>query len=405
MVPGSRPGTYGLKLIDYDGMHVPALTNQPSGESGHPAYQHPGRTGKHGYSPDMDRFPHLLIATALKAMEVCGRPLWERYDSGDNLLFVEADIHDVANSVLMKELWQTQHPALQALVGRLAIAALRPMPQTPWLDQIAPEGEPLPLNEETRREAMQAFGLIPPLMVPLPPEPDAPPLHWGDIVEQPPALVVPTVLTGSGTAKALASKRKLAGVAEEEVPQPPDRGADKGPPLKRSPAAKASSTRLLVLGLGTLLVLAGGLALVLMNLGKPKPQVAEAESEEPAVPVSKPSKPTEANSTASTAKSDKPEVAKTNPIETLPDPIAAPEKIVTTPVPTDAPQVTIKERNRITLGETLTNFAAFDQDGEHLVVLGLPPKLISYEPQTGKASAPGGLRRAGHQRHTAFRNC
>ncbi len=39
----SRPGAYGLKLIDYDGMWVKALANTPSGESGHPSYQHPAR--------------------------------------------------------------------------------------------------------------------------------------------------------------------------------------------------------------------------------------------------------------------------------------------------------------------------------------------------------------------------
>ncbi|HEV3384762.1 MAG TPA: hypothetical protein VG097_08095, partial [Gemmata sp.] len=43
LVPGSRAGAYGLKLIDYDGMFVPALANTPSGECGHPSYQHPGR--------------------------------------------------------------------------------------------------------------------------------------------------------------------------------------------------------------------------------------------------------------------------------------------------------------------------------------------------------------------------
>ena len=137
MVPGTRAGAYGLKLIDYDGMYVPALANQPSGESGHPAYQHPSRSVTAGYSPDVDRFPHLLIATALKGMEVVGTSLWERYDTGDNLLFVESDLKNPAASKLMRELWLTEHPGVQSLVGRLAISARRPIPQTPWLDQIA----------------------------------------------------------------------------------------------------------------------------------------------------------------------------------------------------------------------------------------------------------------------------
>ena len=77
LVPGSRPGAYGLKLIDYDGMYVPALANQPSGEVGHPSYQHPARAAGRAYSPDVDRFPHLVVATALKGLEVGGSVLWE----------------------------------------------------------------------------------------------------------------------------------------------------------------------------------------------------------------------------------------------------------------------------------------------------------------------------------------
>jgi len=159
-----------LKLIDYDGMWVPALANTPSGESGHPSYQHPARAATRTFSPNVDRFPHLVAATALKGLSVCGSALWEKYDNGDNLLFTEADYKTPAESALMKELWQTENVALQALVGRLAIACGKPIPQTPWLDQFAPEGEPAPLDDATRREAVNALGLAAPVPVP-PPEP------------------------------------------------------------------------------------------------------------------------------------------------------------------------------------------------------------------------------------------
>src|SRR5205823_7863354 len=148
LVPGSQSGSYGLKLIDYDGMYVPALANTPSGESGHPNYQHPLRAAKQVYSPDLDRFPHLVITTAFKALAVLGPKLWERFDTGDNMLFTEDDFKAPADSRLMKELWESKNLSLKALVGHLAIACTRPIPQTPWLDQIAPDGIAIPLSAD-----------------------------------------------------------------------------------------------------------------------------------------------------------------------------------------------------------------------------------------------------------------
>jgi hypothetical protein len=159
LVPGSKPGAYGLKLVDYDGMFVPALANDPSGEAGHPNFQHPGRLSTRAYSADLDRFPHLVIATALKALEVGGPGLWGRYDNGDNLLFAEADFQAPASSRLMRELWGSGTPAVRALVGRLAVACVRPLAETPWLDEVAPDGEPAPLDPDTERAAAPLLGV------------------------------------------------------------------------------------------------------------------------------------------------------------------------------------------------------------------------------------------------------
>jgi hypothetical protein len=173
LVPGARTGMYELKLIDYDGMFVPTLANTPTGETGHPAYQHPDRTSK-TYSPDLDRFPHLVVATALKALEAGGPALWGRYDNGDNVLFTPQDFRDPSGSKLMRELWATGNPDVRALVGRLALSCGRPIPQTPWLDEIAPEGSPIPLDANETREAEAALGLSVPVPVSPPLAPSLP---------------------------------------------------------------------------------------------------------------------------------------------------------------------------------------------------------------------------------------
>src|SRR5439155_11816589 len=76
IVSGARPGTFGFKLVDYDGIYVPALAGASSEESGHVNYQHPARASDLTLSPDVDRFPVLVIATALKGLAVLGRGLW-----------------------------------------------------------------------------------------------------------------------------------------------------------------------------------------------------------------------------------------------------------------------------------------------------------------------------------------
>jgi len=174
LVPGTKAGSLGLKLIDYDGLYLPALANQPSGELGHANFQHPERAAKQTFSPDVDRFPHLVIATALKALVSSGPALWERYDTGENLLFMESDFLAPSHSPLMQELLRSRDSAVVSLVSRLAVACQRPIPQTPWLDLIAPDGVVTPPTVAESREAMIAFDLG--LAKPAPP-PLTPPSH------------------------------------------------------------------------------------------------------------------------------------------------------------------------------------------------------------------------------------
>jgi serine/threonine protein kinase len=141
LVPDNEASSLAVKLIDYDGMWVPALANVPSGEDGHPAYQHPERRRDGVYSVEVDRFPLLAIHVALRALIASGRPLWKRYDTGDNLLFRPTDFEAPAKSPLFAELLRLNHPELRALVVQLIDAARLPLEQTPHLSDLVPEAK------------------------------------------------------------------------------------------------------------------------------------------------------------------------------------------------------------------------------------------------------------------------
>jgi WD40 repeat protein len=153
LVPGSTAGSLAIKLIDYDGMWVPALANRPSGELGHPNYQHPQRLRERIYSPDVDRFGLLVVATALRALIAHGQALWDRYDNGDNLLFKESDFRAPEESALFRELSQSSDAETRALVGRLQQAIALPLDQCPLLEEPEPaKAAPPPPPQRVRSD-------------------------------------------------------------------------------------------------------------------------------------------------------------------------------------------------------------------------------------------------------------
>ena len=158
LVPGSKPGSFAIKLVDYDGMYLPALANSPSGEAGHPNFQHPARMATGAYGPDLDRFPLLVVFTALKALEVAGPAVWDRYDNGDNLLFTEDDFKNPAASPLLQELWRVGGAEVRSLVARLAVACRRPLADTPWLDDIVSDAGAVAADAAAERAAADLFG-------------------------------------------------------------------------------------------------------------------------------------------------------------------------------------------------------------------------------------------------------
>lgn len=92
-----------IKLVDYDGMFVPALAGLPSNELGHRNYQHPGRT-KTDFGPYLDNFSAWLIDSCLYILQRDPR-LWLTLRAGEDcLLFREKDLQDPYSSFAFHEL-------------------------------------------------------------------------------------------------------------------------------------------------------------------------------------------------------------------------------------------------------------------------------------------------------------
>jgi hypothetical protein len=161
LVPGDAQNKLGMKLIDYDGMWVPALADAHSGEIGHPNFQHPLRLKNRLYNADVDRFPHLVVACALRATMIGGRALWDKFDNGDNLLFKEADIRDPGGAPVFAELWNLRDDVLCTLLGTMALASREQLRKTPWLDHLLlADGGPR-LTADDEKKAIEMLGVAP----------------------------------------------------------------------------------------------------------------------------------------------------------------------------------------------------------------------------------------------------
>ena len=150
-------GQFSLKLIDYDGIYVPAFAGRPSGELGHSAYQHPQRMREGTYNAEVDRFSHLVICSAVHALTVGltfkPRELWDRFNNGDNLLFRESDFARPQDSELFRLLWSVPNRELRAWVGRLALACRSRLEETALLGDVFSQGKVKPLTNEEARAA------------------------------------------------------------------------------------------------------------------------------------------------------------------------------------------------------------------------------------------------------------
>lgn len=127
-----------LRLIDYDGMFVPALAGKRSNECGHRNYQHPART-EFDYGPELDNFSAWVVYFSLIALSVHPE-LWTKHRGGDEcLLLRKEDFAQPGTSIILRNLGNSSNVQVRSLT-QLFIGLLSFSPQNiPSLDGNLPK--------------------------------------------------------------------------------------------------------------------------------------------------------------------------------------------------------------------------------------------------------------------------
>jgi hypothetical protein len=127
-----------FRLIDYDGMYVPALNGQTSNEVGLPNYQHPKRTG-FDFGPGLDNFSSWVIYISLLALSVEPQ-LWGKLQGGDDcLLFRKEDFERPDQSKAFRLLERSANQSLQLVATQFkSFVYLAPLQVPPLGGSLAP---------------------------------------------------------------------------------------------------------------------------------------------------------------------------------------------------------------------------------------------------------------------------
>ena len=112
-----------LRLVDYDGMFVPAMHGSEANELGHRNYQHPARAAKH-FGPYLDNFSAWVIYASVKALQIDSRLLHQLGGGDDCLLFRQTDFLDPLHSAAFAAFERHEDEELNKL-GRFIRAQLK----------------------------------------------------------------------------------------------------------------------------------------------------------------------------------------------------------------------------------------------------------------------------------------
>src|SRR5260370_21419155 len=123
-----------MQLLDDDGMWVPALSGRHATEIGHRAYQHPERS-EQDYGQAIDRFSALVIYLSLAALER-DATLWERFHTGDNLIFVREDFQQLGRSAIWQQLRRIGSGEIDQLAAVVAAMAQQQPVKAGTLDSV-----------------------------------------------------------------------------------------------------------------------------------------------------------------------------------------------------------------------------------------------------------------------------
>lgn len=127
-----------LRLVDYDGMFVPAMHGFEATEIGHRNYQHPLREAKH-FGPYLDNFSAWVIYTSIRALQVDSRLMHQLGGGDDCLLFRQTDFQNPLQSPAFSALEKTANDNVVNL-ARFVRAQLKNDPsRVPFLAEFAPK--------------------------------------------------------------------------------------------------------------------------------------------------------------------------------------------------------------------------------------------------------------------------
>ena len=164
-----------IQLVDYDGMWVPALKGRHATETGHRAYQHPERS-EQDYGQEIDRFSVLVIYLSLAALER-DVTLWERFHTGDNLIFVREDFHQLGRSAIWQQLRRIGSGQIDQLAAALATMVQQHPMKVSSLDSVLKNlayfkfPASIPASTPAKRVAPTTSAVPTPPSVPTPPAP------------------------------------------------------------------------------------------------------------------------------------------------------------------------------------------------------------------------------------------
>jgi hypothetical protein len=134
-----------LKLVDYDGMYVPALEGRLGIELGHRNYQHPQRT-ELDFGPHLDNLSAWLIYVSLVAL--AAQPtLWGQLKAGDEcLLFRKEDLDAPDRSAAFRLLRAIPNPHVRNLADQIEHFLWLPPDQIPLVTDQSVESESAGIN-------------------------------------------------------------------------------------------------------------------------------------------------------------------------------------------------------------------------------------------------------------------
>ncbi len=129
-----------LRLVDYDGMYVPALNGLSATEIGHRNYQSPSRTSD-DFGTELDRFAAWVIYLSLFAIAV-DPGLWRqlREVGAEHLLLAQDDFTRPGESYRLSALLNHSEPSVRQIAGQLQDMFAGPLKTLPELKPVESAG-------------------------------------------------------------------------------------------------------------------------------------------------------------------------------------------------------------------------------------------------------------------------